>query len=43
LGEGLQVPGGVGEFEDAGGDEVDVGATVAVWGKDGELFEDKIA
>ena len=37
LGEGLQVPGGVGEFEDAGGNEVDIGATVVVGWQDREL------
>ena len=41
LGEGLHVPGGVDEFEDAGGDEVDVGLSIGFGWENGELFYDE--
>lgn len=41
LGEGLHVPGGVDEFEDAGGDEVDVGLGIGFGWENGELFDDE--
>ena len=43
LGEGGEVVGGVGEFEDAGGDVVDVGLGVAIGRDYWELFDDEKA
>jgi hypothetical protein len=40
LGEGLQVPGGVGEFHHAGDDEVEEFGGVTVRRKDGQLLDD---
>ena len=42
LGEGLQVPGVVCEFENARGDEVDVGTAVCFWGNYRQLIHKKI-
>ena len=41
IGKGFDVPCGIGEFEDAGGDVVDVVLAVAIRRKDWELFQDK--
>ena len=41
IGKGFDVPCGVGEFEDAGGDVVDVVLAVAIGWEDGELFDDE--
>ena len=38
LGEGLHVPSGVDEFEDSGGDEVDVGLGIGFGGRTGSCF-----
>jgi hypothetical protein len=41
FGEGLQVVGGVREFEDSGDDELEVGGRVRGWREDWELIDDE--